>query len=638
MNIVFTGEGIISAIGNNIAEVTSALREGRSGIGPMRHLTSKHKELPVGEVNLSNEEMKRMVGIDENEEISRTVLLGIIAVKEALTNANLPELAYANHPEASASNAGNATSNGVTSTTTGERRVALISGTSVGGMDITELHFKNIEQLVNLEFLKHHDCGSSTRQIANHFGIFSEISTISTACSSAANSIILGAEMLKAGEVDIVVAGGTESLTKFHLNGFNSLMILDPKPCRPFDESRAGLNLGEGAAFVVMERESDATTRGATIDGYLTGYGNACDAYHQTAFSDNGEGAYLAMREAIEMANIKSDEIQYVNAHGTGTANNDLCEAVALHRIFGEKMPEVSSTKSFTGHTTSAAGGIEAVISLIALNNDLIPANLGFSKPFEGGIVASKGMSGVKLENILCNSFGFGGNDSALLISRRPTAPASAENATTSASANPATNSAENPARTAPTESAPTTAEPTIRILAQREIDSMEQLEEIRKWVKPLEARRMGKLMKGAIITAMQVLEDAGIEKPDAIIMGTRYGCLENSENLLMQMINEDEALLSPTYFMQSTHNTISSSVAIKLQCHGYNVTYTQGEESLDWALRDAKRLLRSGRYKTILVGYHDETTDLFQSLFHKIGVTNIPKIHSISILLSCGR
>jgi 3-oxoacyl-(acyl-carrier-protein) synthase len=442
--------------------------------------------------------------------------------------------------------------------------------------------------------------------MAEHFGCFTDYTTISTACSSAANALILGANMLKAGEADIVVAGGTEALSLFHLNGFNSLMILDKERCRPFDDTRAGLNLGEGAAFVVMETEEHARHRQAPIHAYLSGYGNACDAFHQTASSDNGEGAFLAMREALGMAGLQPADIDYVNAHGTGTPNNDQSESVALQRVFGSDLPPVSSTKGFTGHTTSASGSIEAVICLLAMHHGFIPANLGFAHPMTSGIVPSIGADGCQLRHVLCNSFGFGGNDSSLVFSASDNSRASLH-----------------------------TPHSSIKELSRVEITSIDQLSEIRDYVKPLEARRMGKLMKASLLSSLKALKLAGVECPDAIITGTALGCWENSEALLMQMLEEGEVMLSPTNFMQSTHNTISSNIAIRLGCHGYNVTYTQSDDSLEWALRDARLLLQSGRYKTVLVGCHDETTPLYRSLMERLGIHDLPDIHSIAIVLS---
>jgi 3-oxoacyl-(acyl-carrier-protein) synthase len=215
-------------------------------------------------------------------------------------------------------------------------------------------------------------------------------------------------------------------------------MILDHKPCRPFDATRAGLNLGEGAAYIVMETIEHFNRRlqenpALTALCKLSGYANTCDAYHQTASSPNGEGAYLAMKKALEKAQLMPEQIDYINAHGTATENNDLTEGTAIVRLFGEKIPPVSSTKSFTGHTTSAAGSVESVISILALQHHFIPVNLNFSEkmpelPFTpylpvqqkntGYEVEKKLTPHIKLHHVLCNSFGFGGNDTSLIFSK----------------------------------------------------------------------------------------------------------------------------------------------------------------------------------------------------------------------------
>ena len=595
MNIAITGEGIICAIGADKASVLDSLRRKQTGIATMRYLPSGHQELPVGEVKLSDDEMKSLLGIESSVEVSRTALMGMLAVRQALDDAGY-------HSE-------------------GNGKVVLISGTTVAGMDITERHFTDLRTSdEHLSCLRYHSCGDNTRQIADHFGCFSEVTTVSTACSSAANALILGAEMLKSGEADIVVAGGTEALSVFHLNGFNSLMILDKEHCRPFDETRAGLNLGEGAAYVVLESEEHARQRQASVHAYLTGYGNACDAFHQTASSENGEGAYLAMQQALMMAQLQPEDIDYVNAHGTGTPNNDLSESVALRRVFGSQMPPVSSTKGFTGHTTSASGSIETVICLLAMHHGFLPANLGWHQPMADGIVPTQGEDSHALRHVLCNSFGFGGNDSSLLLSL------DASDNSLSSFLRPFGSKRQSRVL-APLSS--------IKELARVEITSEDELSEIRDFVKPLEARRMGKLMKASLLSSLKALKQAGIDCPDAIVTGTSLGCWENTEALLTQIEQEGEVMLSPTNFMQSTHNTIGSNVAIRTHCHGYNVTYTQGDDSLEWALRDARRLLQTGRCKTVLVGCHDETTPLYRSLMERLGVTDLPSIHSIAIVLT---
>jgi 3-oxoacyl-[acyl-carrier-protein] synthase-1 len=197
------------------------------------------------------------------------------------------------------------------------------------------------------------------------------------------------------------------------------LKILDPQPCRPFDRDRAGLNLGEGAAYVVLESAESATKRNVQAICCLSGYANTCDAYHQTASSPDGEGAYMAMQQAIDVASIRPQDIDYINAHGTGTPNNDLSEGRSIMRLFGRDIPPVSSTKPFTGHTTSAAGGVEAVISVLALQHGFIPANLNFeNKSEELDFQPVTKTMALNLKHVMSNSFGFGGNDSALIFSK----------------------------------------------------------------------------------------------------------------------------------------------------------------------------------------------------------------------------
>lgn len=648
-NIVITGEGILCAIGLNKSEVLSSLREKRSGIGTMKYLKSTHKELPVGEVPLSNDDMRSLLwdeaeggaatflqqrgptssgalgnqsGVCDDALVNRSTLMGILAIRQALEDAH------------------------VDGTLLKEKmlRLVLISGTTVGGMDVTENVFQRLEQCEEaLQCLKYHSAGSCTRMMAGYFGFFSEYTTISTACSSAANALMLGARMLAEGEADMVVAGGSEALTLFHLNGFNSLMILDHERCRPFDASRGGLNLGEGAAFCVMETERGAAARGAVPHAWLRGYGNACDAFHQTASSDSGEGAYRAMREALDMAGIKGEDIDYVNAHGTGTRNNDSSEAVALQRVFGAEMPPVSSTKGFTGHATSASGGIEAVISILALREGFVPANLGWREAMEGGFVPTAGKEVCDLRYVLSNSFGFGGNDTSLVFGKvgenRTEGTEWKEGLQHCCSKEDWTGGTERKeglqhcSKEDRTEG--TGRRGAIRRVSRVEVTSEEELAEIRKYVAPMEARRMGKLMKSSLLASLKALREAGISQPDAIVTATAYGSMEYSEQLLRELTAEGEVMLKPTAFMQSTHNTTGSHIAIKLGCHGYNVTYSQDEDSMMWVLRDAEQLLRSGRCKTVLVGCHDESTPLFRELMGRLGRKDIPAIHSLSMVLS---
>lgn len=391
MSVRITGIGIVSAIGLSVEENLSALLESRSGIGPVRIL-DEGKNLLVGEVKLSNEALIGQLGL-KMKNVSRTSLLGLKAAREAWgNNLHTPEL-----------------------------RTGIVSATSVGGMDQSEVFYKDYlsENNPDFELLKTHDSGSTTERIAAELGISGYINTLSTACSSGANAIMLGARLLLQGKLDRVLVGGSDALTRFTIDGFRSLMIYDDAWCRPFDESRNGLNLGEGAAFLLLENEKSVQISGNETVCYVNGWANAADAYHQTASSPEGTGATLAIRHAIEKSGISISDISYINAHGTGTKNNDLSESVALKNVFGDHIPPFSSTKSFTGHTLAAAGAIEAVFSILAIRHNLAYPNLNYKTEIaETGLVPVTSLqSGTEINAVLSNSFGFGGNNSSLVFS-----------------------------------------------------------------------------------------------------------------------------------------------------------------------------------------------------------------------------
>lgn len=395
--VYVTGIGIISAIGNNVAETMDSFNNLKPGIGKLEHIASRHQlETPVAEVKASNAELAAMAGFPKEYKNTRTALLGIIAAKEAVKSAGITDI----H----------------------QFRTGLISANSVGGMGMTEnlwMDYLNPEKSGDwLSYIECHECGDSTEAIADALGIKDFLSTISTACSSSANSIMFGARLIKQGILDRVVVGGTDSLSKFTLNGFSTLMILDKENCKPFDAQRKGLNLGEGAGFIVIESEKAA--KGKQILCELSGYGNANDAYHQTASSPDGAGACLAMEKAFRVSGLKPSDISYINAHGTGTEINDLSEGTAIDKIFDKKVPMISSTKAFTGHTLGACGGIEAVFSVLAIKHNMVYPNLNYVHPMtELSFTPEKEMKkDQKIDHVLSNSFGFGGNTSALIFSR----------------------------------------------------------------------------------------------------------------------------------------------------------------------------------------------------------------------------
>ena len=395
--IYITGIGIISAIGNTVSETLDSFEKLKSGIGELDNVRTRHKSIvPVGEVKATNEQLAQMAGLPSDTKTTRTALLGLIAAQEAFKNSGIKN--------------------------TSEFKTGIISATSVGGMGITEnlwLDYLNPEKQGDwIKYIEGHECGDSTEFIAEHLGIKEYLSTISTACSSSANSIMFGARLIKHGILDRVIVGGTDSLSRFTINGFMTLMILDSELCKPFDAERKGLNLGEGAGFIVIESEKAAT--GKQILAELSGYGNSNDAYHQTASSPDGAGAVLAMEKAFKISNLKPSDIDYINAHGTGTQINDSSEGAALDKVFNKQVPLISSTKAFTGHTLGACGGIEAVFSILAIRNNIIFPNLNYKNqmPELSFKPSTTSHRNKKINHVLSNSFGFGGNTSSLIFSR----------------------------------------------------------------------------------------------------------------------------------------------------------------------------------------------------------------------------
>lgn len=394
--VFIAGAGVVSAIGKNVVECLEALKNNRTGVGNMHFFDSVHrKKIPVAEVKFSNNELAQLSGLPNTK--SRTALLSLLAAKEALSDAGIENR--------------------------DDIRTGFVSANSVGGMDKTEkffIEFLSDNKKGRLRDVVHHECGSVTELVADSLGIKDYVTTISTACSSSANAIFLGARLIKNNILDVVVAGGADALTKFTLNGFNTLMILDEQFCQPFDENRRGLNLGEGAGYLVLVSEKIAATLKKKPTIALSGYCNANDAYHQTASSPNGNGSFLAMTGALKKSGLQPSDIGYINLHGTGTANNDIAEGTAIKRLFEPTYPKMSSTKAYTGHTLGASGGIEAVFSVLSLRHGIIYPNLRWQTamkelPFTP---ITDFINDSSLKHVLSNSFGFGGNCSSLIFSK----------------------------------------------------------------------------------------------------------------------------------------------------------------------------------------------------------------------------
>lgn len=394
--VFITGFGLITAIGASKEENFHSLSQGRHGFGLLEILETVHRDtIPACEIKITDQQLGARAGLKSITGFTRTALLGLLAVQEAAQSAGLSKNDLA--------------------------QAGFLSATTTGGIREYEKYFTRIQDMSQQgDFEGHTDTanpGEHTERIADHMGIRRYLGTVSTACSSSVNTIIQGARLIQNKRLDRVICGGAEALSKFTINGFNALYILDREHCKPFDPRRHGLNLGEGAAYVVLESAAAMRQRGVQPLGEVLGFGNTNDAFHQTASSPEGTGAYLAMHSALATAGLKPAQIDYINAHGTGTENNDLSEGLAIEKLFDTGVPPFSSTKPYTGHTLAAAGSIEISFCLLSLAHQVMFPSLNFQQAMpELKITPLRELTKRPLKRVLSNSFGFGGNTSSLIL------------------------------------------------------------------------------------------------------------------------------------------------------------------------------------------------------------------------------
>ena len=387
---VITGLGLIAAPGVGVGPNWDALRAGRSGLKPLTLFPSpRNGQFPAGEAP------RDLTALGAPPRGSRSDQLGWLAAREAVRSAGID---FQNCAE----------------------RAGVVLGCSVGGSFDSERFLTALIKRGQMRPrpARFHPCASVVDLIADQFGLLGPSLAVATACSSGALAIAAAAEMIQSGAADVMLAGGADSLSRMTWGGFCALLLVDAAGCRPFDANRAGTSLGEGAGVLVLEAEAPARRRGAKILARLSGWGASCDAHHATAPHPEGAGAAAAMRAALGRAGLESSAIDYVNAHGTGTRDNDLAEAKALKAVFGGRLPPVSSTKRFFGHALAASGAMEAVVCVQALRHQEIPPNPGFATPDPAiGLEPVLRMRPAPLRHVMSNSFGFGGNNAVLIFS-----------------------------------------------------------------------------------------------------------------------------------------------------------------------------------------------------------------------------
>jgi len=388
--LAITGLAAVNALGHGIGATLEALRSGRSGLRPNDF---GGPEMPawIGRVEaLEGERVRGPLRAFD----CRNNRLALLALRE-----DGFERAVAQARERY-----------------GAQRIAVLIGTSTSGIHETELAYRARDASGALPAgydLRHtHNLYSVADFTRRHLSLQGPAATVSSACSSSAKVFASAWRYIAAGIADAAVVGGVDSLCLTTLHGFASLELVAPQPCRPFAPDRCGISIGEAAGFALLERDAQS-------DVSLLGYGESSDAYHASTPHPEGDGALAAMRDALARAGLEPRQVDYVNAHGTGTPANDRAEDRALERIFGADTPPVSSTKGWTGHTLGAAGITEAIISCQCLRAGLVPGTLNTSivDPALRSRIATRNQA-QQLRIALSNSFGFGGNNCSLLFGR----------------------------------------------------------------------------------------------------------------------------------------------------------------------------------------------------------------------------
>lgn len=399
--VAVTGLGIINAIGESISQFGEALFNGTCGIGPLSLFDTTGFSCKMG-AQVKKRNIEALFKPRKTKRISRCDLLGLIATREALSDSGL------NLEQCD------------------KTSIGVVMGGGAGGMYSWEKYRRTAwsgktKPLASL-LLPFATC-TLTDLIAGSYRLTGSRATISTACSSSSTSIGYGFDLIRSGQQSMVIAGGGEALSELTFAGFNALRVMDPEYCRPFDKNRQGLTLGEGAAILVLEDYKHAETRGATIYAEVLGYAINSDAFHMTSPDPEAQGMSRVMAMALENANVRMDQVDYINAHGTATRINDQMETRAIKKIFGKKMAAdlaISSTKSMVGHCLGAAGAIEAVATVLTLYHQTVPPTIHLDSPdpdCDLDYVPNQARTRT-IRVALSNSFAFGGNNTSLVFRR----------------------------------------------------------------------------------------------------------------------------------------------------------------------------------------------------------------------------
>jgi 3-oxoacyl-(acyl-carrier-protein) synthase len=580
--VFISGIGIISPLGQGYTETKNSVNTGKTGIKPLSLFPVPHNEpLPAGEISFSY-----------LDDVPRTHALALIAAEGALKEAGNP-------PD------------------------AIILGSTTGGMPLTETLIK--EKNFDPGLYKYYSTGSVAEYIAEKIKCKGIILTVSTACSSSALAVKLALEMLRTGAAKSVLAGGADALCRLTYHGFNSLQLIDPKAAHPLDIARKGMSVAEGAAMLLLTA-ADVPPPNAIAE--LLGAGLSCDAYHPASPHPEGKGAAEAIRAALADAGISPSDIDYINLHGTGTIDNDLSEAKALHAVFGSKMPYLSSTKGAFGHSLAASGAIEAVVAAISIEERIIPANAGctVTDPALELEPEKKVKTNIEVNTVLSNSFGFGGNNAVLVIGKvmeRTKSVKYSERKALSVLGKACVTGAGNLNGTIDA------LKRSGKCAGKVDIDKASEI------LPKSKIRRLKRLPRMVLSLAEQAFKAGGEQKPSSIYFGTGWGALSETYDFLDKLFESNEQFPSPTDFIGSVHNAPAGQAAMWYGAQGANVTATGGDYSFEQALFCASLLSHENDKPLLLIGA-DEYHDVLSRVLDQSAKNAEPSDGGAAFLLKC--
>jgi len=591
---VVTGIGILNSIGNNKEEVLGSMKKGTTGIHKITRFETDKFMSQIG-AELKNYDPNMHFSKAEQKMYDYCAQYAIISAKEAIEDShlNLEEMK--------------------------QQRIGLAFGTCNGGINSLEEQ-GNIKQLdqkrtARYPFYQQGD------DVATFFGLNGPINTLNTACAASGNAIGFAYDMITEGYADVMLAGGSDSMSPTVYAGFNVLQALNSEPCSPYSD-KLGLSLGEGAAFVVLEPLSKALKRKAFIYSEICGYGLSSDSYHETAPDPEGAGIRFAVELALKQSGVDKEQIGYINTHGTGTKANDSAELKGLENFFGEKLFSnilFSSSKAYFGHNLGAAAAIEYVTTLLAMQEGLLPATVNFETAREGceyQNLISNNMKQASPEYFLCNNSAFGGHNASIVSKNW-------NKSQTSIAPIPRSNK---------TERVVITGMGMINGLGhiqggafERIFNSNAPIDEcsfsLKEYDQSLYQRRMNRLSQFGIGAADLALKDANLEVTEknqqkiGLIYGTSRGTLQSAEKYFNSIFENSPEYASGIYFPDLVVNSTAGKIGKKLQIKGYSSSLSTGGNDGLMSAFYGFEVIRKAIHDDCLVGAGDEHSELSRAI-----------------------